>query len=81
MIIFAKLIHPENGYEHDRERVKILDPNIKYVVTNVSVGRSSSSFGLAEFPGKSFNTIQFEFYEDGRLIDVINRFYNNHDYF
>lgn len=81
MIIFAKLIHPENGYEHDKERVKILDPNINYVVTNVSVGRSSSSFGLAEFPGKSFNTIQFEFYEDGRLIDVINRFYNNHDYF
>jgi len=81
MHIFAKLVHPEYGYDHDKEQVKALDPNINYVVTNVSVGRSSSSFGMAEFPGKSFNTIQFEFYEDGRLINVINRFYNQYDYF
>ena len=81
MHIFARLVAPNNGYQHDKDQVKDLDPKVDYVVSNVSVGRSSSSFGLVAFPGKSFNTVQFEFYENGRLIDIINRFYNQYDYF
>lgn len=81
MHIFARLIHPEYGYDHDKEQAKKLDPNMDYVVTNVSVGRSSSSFGLAAFPGQSFNTVQFDFYENGQLIDVISRFTDQTSYF
>jgi hypothetical protein len=83
MTITAKLTSPNHGYDSDKEQVKKLDPDCYYVVSNVSIGSYSSSFGLVEFPGQSFNTVQFDFYEDDRLIDVLNRFYDppGNDYY
>lgn len=80
MTIIAKLTNPENGYNHDKEQAKSLDPNVEYVLYDCYVGRSSSSFTIEGLKG-SFNTVQFTFYEDGRQIDIINRFYNEHDYY
>ena len=80
MTIIAKLTQPNNGYNHDKEQVKSLDPNAEYELYSCYVGRSSSSFTIVGVEG-SFNTVQFSFYENGREIDIISRFYNQHDYY
>lgn len=79
MNITAKLTNPENGYDHDKENVKSLDPNQEYVLRDGYVGRSNSSFTIEGLSG-SFNPVQFTFYEGGREIDFISRFFNHSDY-
>lgn len=50
-----------NGYDSDKEKVKQLELNHPYTLKNMSVGRSSSTLELEEFPGQSFNSVNFKF--------------------
>lgn len=56
------LTHPQNGYPHDYPYAKscgVVDGEV-YTVEAMSVGRSSSTVTLSEFPGKRFNTVLFD---------------------
>lgn len=68
--IYARLVHPKNGYDYNREEVKILDDTINYPVESVSMGQSNTSFIIKGIPG-SFNSVQFEFFDENfKCIDI-----------
>lgn len=50
-----------NGYDSDKEKVKQLELNHPYTLKTMDVGRSSSTLELEEFPGKTFNSVNFKF--------------------
>ncbi len=56
-VVFA---HPTNGYSGDVHRARMLTIGAEYTVARVSVGDSSSTVELVEFPGELFNTVQFQ---------------------
>lgn len=45
-MLFAKVTHPEKGYEDDREYIKRLDFNTMYPVTLISMGQSHTHIEL-----------------------------------
>ncbi len=70
-MVTAKFVHPENGYPSDIEKSKKVGLVIgsDYPVSNISVGQSYTNVFLENFPG-AFNSVQFEFYEDGDPINI-----------
>lgn len=70
-MITAKLMHPDAGYEAGKENVKKLEPNKYYEVSNIDMGQSHTYVYLANIEG-AFNSVNFEFYEDKKLIDIFS---------
>ena len=57
----VRFAFPENGWRGDIENAeKHLTVGAVYTVVRTEVGRSITYVELAEFPGKTFNSVQFE---------------------
>lgn len=57
----VKFAHPDYGSSFDQEvAAKYLTVGANYTVKSVNIGQSRSMIELKEFPGKIFNTVQFE---------------------
>ena len=70
-MITVKLMHPDCGYPSDRENVKKLQPNVHYPVSSIDMGQSYTYVYLVDVNG-AFNSVNFEFYEDNKLIDIFS---------
>lgn len=57
-----------NGYNIDRENLKLLEIGKLYEVEDFRLGSYSSSVHLVGFD-KVFNSVNFEFYKDGKEVD------------
>lgn len=72
-MLYAIFMYPENGYDGDIKRAQ--DANLqlgaRYEVTDVAMGQSSTSIYLANIDGV-FNSVQFDFEEDGVSIDIFS---------
>lgn len=70
MKLFAKVEHPNSGYDYDKEDIKVLDFTKMYEVEFVSMGQSHTNFKLKDI-NIYFNSVNFEFYnEDGNIVDI-----------
>lgn len=54
----VRVAHPSWGYEHDQKKVADMDGI--YTVERTEVHSSSTDVYLEEFPGKRFNSVNFE---------------------
>ena len=70
-MITVKLMHPDAGYDIDKEKVKKLEVGIHYQVSSIDMGQSHTYVYLIGVDG-SFNSVNFEFYEDKKLIDIFS---------
>lgn len=70
-MITVKLMHPDAGYDVDKEKVKKLEPNKHYEVSSIDMGQSHTYVYLVDANG-AFNSVNFEFYEDNKLIDIFS---------
>ena len=70
-MLYAKFMHPNYGLDCDKEYAKKmgLKVNERYEVEDISMGGSYTSVYLKDIKG-SFNSVQFEFEEDGKPIDI-----------
>lgn len=50
-----------NGYDSDKEKIKMLTLNHPYIIKTMDVGRSSSTIELKEYPRIIFNSVNFNF--------------------
>lgn len=69
-MITVKLMYPDAGYDGDKN-VKRLKPNTHYEVYHIDMGQSHTHISLVGIEG-SFNSVNFEFYEDNKLIDIFS---------
>lgn len=65
MSLIAVYIHPEKGYR-PAEQLKV---GRAYHVERVNMGGTTTDIHLAGYGG-CFNSVQFDFYEDGKPIDI-----------
>ena len=72
-MLYAKFIYPDYGHDCDVEHaIKVgLKVGEKYEVENLSMGGSHTSIYLKDING-AFNSVQFEFEEDGKPINIFN---------
>lgn len=72
-MLYAKFMYPDNGHDCDVEHAKNvgLKAGEKYEVEDLSMGGSHTSIFLKDINGV-FNSVQFEFEEDGKPIDIYN---------
>lgn len=80
-MLFAKVTHPEKGYEDDKEYIKRLDFDTMYPVTLISMGQSHTHIEIEGVKGY-YNSIQFTFYEgeeeeDAEEINIYRSFTYN----
>jgi hypothetical protein len=70
--LYAKVTHPDNGYDSDKERIKQLDTTKLYEVADGGIHMSQSSTTIFLVGIKQgFNSVQFTFYsEDGKEINI-----------
>lgn len=69
-MLIARFTNPEAGYEDDVKRANaLLVVGEEYMVTRVDMGQSYTSIELAGFD-RLFNSVQFEFFEDGKPINI-----------
>lgn len=70
-MVTAKLVYPNNGYHSDVEKVKGSGMVVgnEYPVDMISMGQSHTSVYLSGFRG-AFNSVHFEFLEDGCPLDI-----------
>lgn len=64
-VLTAVYAHPENGHAPARN----LEIGKEYVMTNVSMGRYFTDIELADINGV-FNSVQFDFFEGGKPVDI-----------
>lgn len=69
ILIYARVEHPENGYDCDRKELEKLDYKKVYRVTYILMGGSHTLIYLNNVDGV-FNSVNFEFYENGSKIDI-----------
>lgn len=65
MSLTAVYNYPQNGYRPATQ----LEVGKEYHVERVNMGQSSTDIHLSGFGG-SFNSVQFDFFEDGKPIDI-----------
>ena len=70
-MITVKLMHPDAGYDADKQNIKKLQPNTHYTVFSIDMGQSHTYVYLVDVNG-AFNSVNFEFYEDEKLIDIFS---------
>ena len=70
-MLYAKFMYPNNGHDCDVEYAKQMGLKVgkKYEVEDISMGQSYTSIYLKGING-SFNSVQFEFEESGKPIDI-----------
>lgn len=71
MTIYAKVSSLTNGYPHDIAKLNELNLNIGDVVevSRIEMGHSSTSIYLKDHKG-SFNSVNFQFLEDEKPLDI-----------
>ena len=76
-MLYAKFMYPNYGYDYDKEYAKKMGLQVgeRYEVEDISMGGSHTSIYLKDIKG-SFNSVQFEFEENGKPIDI----YRDHRY-
>ena len=72
MTIYAVVETLRAGYDCEEEMVKSLGfkEEDKFEVEYIDMGGSSTSIYLKDFPNQSFNSVFFEFKEDGEELDI-----------
>ena len=72
MTIYAVVETLRAGYDCEEEMVKSLGFKVgdKFEVGCISMGGSSTSVYLKGFPSQSFNSVFFEFEENGEELDI-----------
>lgn len=72
-MLYAKFMYPNNGWDVDVEYAKKVGLKVgaKYEVDNISMGQSNTSVYLKNIKGV-FNSVQFDFEEDGKPINIFN---------
>ena len=72
-MLYAKFMYPDYGYDCDVEFAKKMGLEVgeKYEVEDLSMGGSHTSIFLKGIKG-GFNSVQFEFEEDGKPINIFN---------
>jgi hypothetical protein len=70
-MLYAIFMYPNRGWEYDVEWAKNAGLKVgeRYEVRRISMGQSSTSVFLKDING-DFNSVQFEFEEDGKPIDI-----------
>lgn len=70
-MLYAKFMYPDNGHDCDVEFAKKTGLKVgeKYEVEDLSMGGFHTSIFLKDIDG-AFNSVQFEFEEDGKPIDI-----------
>lgn len=70
-MLIAKYTKSNCGYRDDRQQVsRFLTLGEKYPVSYVSMGQSHTSIYLTDFPHVPFNSVFFDFEEDGKAINI-----------
>ena len=70
--IYAKVEHPDYGYDSDIEAVKNLDTSKFYEVIELEIGQSHTNFTLKDHNG-SFNSVNFAFYDENKKpVDIFS---------
>ena len=70
-MLYAKFMYPNYGHDYDEEYAKKMGLKVgeRYEVENVDMGQSYTSIYLKDIRG-NFNSVQFEFEEDEKPIDI-----------
>lgn len=69
-VLTARYNYPENGYEISRRfAAENLEVGKEYEVSDISMGQSHTSVFLVGKVG-CFNSVNFDFYENGKEIDI-----------
>lgn len=70
-MVVAKFVHPDSGSPNDIKKAKECGMVVgnEYRVQNIVMGQSSTSVYLEGFDGV-FNSVHFEFLEDGHPLDI-----------
>ena len=69
-MIFAKYAHPNNGHEYQQVEINgLLKVKQQYPVDRISIGNCHTVVFLKSIL-KPFNTVFFDFYENGKEIDI-----------
>ena len=69
-MLTAKYMYPDNDYELERQRTAMfLVEGKEYGVKDVLMGQSHTTILLADVDGV-FNSVHFDFFEDGKEIDI-----------
>lgn len=70
-MLYARFMYPENGHDCDVEYAKKIGLKVgeKYEVEDLVMGQSHTSIYLKDIEGV-FNSVQFDFEEDGKPIDI-----------
>lgn len=70
-MLYAKFMYPDNGWDVDVEYAKKVGLKVgeKYEVDYISMGQSNTSVYLKDIKGV-FNSVQFDFEEDGKPINI-----------
>ena len=71
MNVKARFLFPEHGYPYDREKAERagLVQGEDYELDQIIMGQSSTWIYLVGHR-HPFNSVQFEFYEDGKRLDI-----------
>ena len=80
MTIYAVVETLRAGYDYEEEMVKSLGFKVgdKFEVDYIDMGGSSTSIHLKDFPNQPFNSVFFEFEENGRELDIYDDTRFNH---
>ncbi len=72
MTIYAVVETLRAGYDCEEEMVKSLGFKLgdKFELEHIDMGSSSTSIYLKDFPNQSFNSVFFEFEENGKELDI-----------
>ena len=72
MTIYAVVETLRAGYDCEEEMVKSLGFKVgdKFEVEDIDMGGSSTSIHLKDFPNQPFNSVFFEFEENGKELDI-----------
>lgn len=77
--LFARMEHPNNGYESDKKDAALLDPKKLYEVKEVHMGQSNTCVELdTGFKRTLFNSVNLEFYLEGS--ETPHDIYSDPDY-
>lgn len=70
-MLYAVFEHSEEGWDYDKKLCKeLLMEGKTYLVEAIEMDRSSTKIYLKDFPDNFFNSVNFEYYEDGERINI-----------
>lgn len=70
-MLIARFIHPNSGHSYDKKIcADLLELGKEYEVSSVDMYRFHTNIYLKDFPKAHFNSVNFEFYKDGKLHNI-----------